>query len=312
MKDLKVIFMGTPDFACPILKWLIDNTNVVLVVTKEDKEVGRNHEITFSPVKKLALENNIDVFQPVKIRNDFEIISEINPDIIITCAYGQIIPKELLDIPRLGCINVHASILPKYRGAAPIQWALLNGEEKTGVTLMYMDEHMDTGDIIDIEEYTIKEIDNVGTLHDELSKLGVKVLENNLNKIVNGTNNRTKQDDSMSCLAPMIKREDELLDFNNNGKDIINKIRAFNPWPLAYFRINNEDIKIINAHFEEKNNTKVGHIDYSKKSMGIECLDGIIYLDEIKPFGKKTMKIDSFLNGFNKDVEWIDERNIEE
>lgn len=312
MKNLKVIFMGTPDFACPILKWLIDNTNVVLVVTKEDKEVGRNHEISFSPVKKLALENNIDVFQPAKIRNDFEIISEINPDIIITCAYGQIIPKELLDIPRLGCINIHASLLPKYRGAAPIQWALLNGEEKTGVTLMYMDEHMDTGDMIDKKEYFIKDIDNVGTLHDELSKLGVELLKDNLLKIVNGTNSRMKQDDNLSCLAPMIKREDELIDFNNKGKDIINKIRAFNPWPLAYFRVNNEDIKVINAHFEKKNNTIIGRIDYDKKRMGIECVDGIIYLDEIKPFGKKAMKIDSFLNGFNKSIESIDERIIKE
>lgn len=300
--------MGTPDFACPVLKWLIDNTNVVLVVTKEDKEVGRNHEMTYTPVKKLALENNIDVFQPVKIRNDFEIISEINPDIIITCAYGQIIPKEVLDIPKLGCINVHASILPKYRGAAPIQWALLNGDEKTGVTLMYMDEHMDTGDIIDIKEYTIQEDDNVGTLHDKLSILGVDLLKENLSKIVEGTNKRIKQNDELSCLAPMIKREDELLNFNNKGKDIINKIRAFNPWPLAYFKLNNEDIKILNAHFINKNNTKVGHIIYDKKQMGIECSDGIIYLDEIKPFGKKAMNIVSYLNGCNKDKEYIDER----
>ena len=300
--------MGTPDFACPVLKWLIDNTNVVLVVTKEDKEVGRNHELTYTPVKKLALENNIDVFQPVKIRNDFEIISEINPDIIITCAYGQIIPKEVLDIPKYGCINVHASILPKYRGAAPIQWALLNGDEKTGVTLMYMDEHMDTGDIIDIKEYTIKDTDNVGTLHDELSKLGVELLKENLSKIANGTNTRIKQDDELSCLAPMIKREDELLDFNNNGKSIINKIRAFNPWPLAYFKLNNEDIKIIEAHYIHKDNTKVGHIIYDKKQMGIECNDGIIYLDTIKPFGKKAMNIESYLNGCNKEKDFIDER----
>ncbi len=310
MKDLKVIFMGTPDFACPILKWLIDNTNVVLVVTKEDKEVGRNHELSYSPIKKLALENHINVFQPVKIREDFEIISEINPDIIITCAYGQIIPKAILDIPRLGCINIHASLLPKYRGAAPIQWALLNGEEKTGITLMYMDEHMDTGDMIAKKEYVIQDNDNVGTLHDKLSFIGIELLKDNLDNIMNGTNSREQQNGDEATYAPMIKREDELLSFNDEGKKIINKIRAFNPWPLAYFRLNNQDIKVLNAHFEKKDHTLVGKIVYSKKQMGIECSDGIIYLDRIKPFGKKEMDIISFLNGFDKSSEFIDDREV--
>ena len=307
MKELKVIFMGTPDFACPVLKWLIDNTNVVLVVTKADKEVGRNHVLSYSPVKQLALENNIDVFQPIKIRDDFEIISEINPDIIITCAYGQIIPKAILDIPKLGCINVHASLLPKYRGAAPIQWALINGDEKTGVTLMYMDEHMDTGDIIDTKEYIIETDDNVGTLHEKLSLLGVDLLKETLPKIINKTNNRIKQDEKLATYAPMIKREDELINFNNNGKDIINKIRAFNPWPLTYFKIDNQEIKIIKASFEKKNNSSVGKINYSKKLMGIECKDGIIFLEVIKPFGKKAMNISDFLNGFDKKKEYIDD-----
>ena len=302
-----MIFMGTPDFACPVLKWLIDNTNVVLVVTKADKEVGRNHVLSYSPVKQLALENNIDVFQPIKIRDDFEIISEINPDIIITCAYGQIIPKAILDIPKLGCINVHASLLPKYRGAAPIQWALINGDEKTGVTLMYMDEHMDTGDIIDTKEYIIETDDNVGTLHEKLSLLGVDLLKETLPKIINKTNNRIKQDEKLATYAPMIKREDELINFNNNGKDIINKIRAFNPWPLTYFKIDNQEIKIIKASFEKKNNSSVGKINYSKKLMGIECKDGIIFLEVIKPFGKKAMNISDFLNGFDKKKEYIDD-----
>ena len=307
MKDLKVVFMGTPDFACPALEWLIENTNVILVVTKADKEVGRHHELSYSPVKQIALKNHIEVFQPIKIKEDYEIISEMNPDIIITCAYGQIIPKSILDIPKYGCINIHASLLPKYRGAAPIQWAILNGDNKTGITLMYMDEHMDTGDIIDKAECTITPDDDIATLHNKLSILGKDLLASNLLSIMKGTNKRIKQDDSIASLAPMIKREDELLDFNNEGQKIINKIRAFSPWPLTYFKYNGQDIKIIKATFTKKANPKVGHIVYEKKQMGIECLDGVIYLKEIKPFGKKNMQISSFLNGINKDIEFIDE-----
>ena len=150
MKNKNVVFMGTPDFAVPVLKMLIEKTNVIMVVTKPDKRVGRNKELTFSPVKKVALENNIPVFQPIKIKNDYEKLTEEKIDLIVTCAYGQIIPKEVLNLPKYGCINVHASILPKYRGSAPIQWAIINGDKETGVTIMYMDEGMDTGDIISI------------------------------------------------------------------------------------------------------------------------------------------------------------------
>ncbi len=307
-RDINVVFMGTPDFAVPVLEMLIKSTNVVLVVTQPDKEVGRKKEIKYCPVKEVAIKNNIEVFQPIRIRNDFEIIKSLKPDLVVTCAYGQIIPQELLDIPRLGAVNVHASLLPKYRGAAPIQWVLLNGEEKTGVSLMYMDAGMDTGDTFAQEEYLIKDNDNVGTLHDELSKMGALLLERNLDDIISKNTARVKQDDSMATYAPMIKREDEEIDINDKCKNIINKIRAFNPWPLAYFKLNNEDIKILNAHFIHKNNTKVGHIIYDKKQMGIECSDGIIYLDEIKPFGKKAMNIVSYLNGCSKDKEYIDER----
>ena len=188
MKDLKVIFMGTPDFAVPVLEELIKNTKVVLVVTQPDKEVGRKRNLEASPVKELALKNNILVFQPEKIRNDYETILKTPADIIITCAYGQIIPPVILNYPSLGCINVHASLLPKYRGGAPIHHALINGDDKTGITIMYMDEGMDSGDIITQEEYLIKNTDNVLTLHETLAKMGAKLLINTLPSIINKTN----------------------------------------------------------------------------------------------------------------------------
>jgi len=293
--------MGTPEFAVPVLEYLIQNTNVVLVVTQPDKEIGRDKKIGYSPIKKLALENQIDVFQPLKIRKDFEIISEINPDIIITCAYGQIIPKSILDIPKLGCINVHASLLPEYRGAAPMQWAILDGKSETGVTLMYMDEGMDTGDMIAKMTCQILPEDTIGSLHDKLSLVGKNLLAQELPNIVAGTNQRVKQDDEKATYTKMIKREDELLNFDDLGTNIINKIRAFSPWPLAYFKLNGNEIKIIKAHFESKQVEDVGKVVFNKKNMGITCQDGLIILERIKPFGKKEMDIMAYLNGIKKE-----------
>ena len=186
MKDKKVVFMGTPEYSVPVLKMLIENTNVIMVVTQPDSYVGRHHELSFSPVKKTALKYNKEVFQPIKIRKDYQKILDLKPDLIITCAFGQILPKEILESARLGSLNVHASFLPKYRGASPIQWALLNGDKKTGVTLMYMDEQMDTGDIINQLECDISDDDNVGSLHDKLSFLGVEILKQELPKIIKG------------------------------------------------------------------------------------------------------------------------------
>lgn len=301
MKDLKVIFMGTPDFAVPVLEYLIENTNVVLVVTQPDKEIGRDKKVIYSPIKKLALENGVDVFQPVKIRKDFEIISECNPDIIITCAYGQIVPKAILDIPKLGCINVHASLLPEYRGAAPMQWAILDGKKETGVTLMYMDEGMDTGDMIAKKTCQIALEDTIGTLHDKLSLVGKQLLAEELPRIVEGINDRVKQDDAKATYTKMINREDELLDFDDKGENIINKIRAFNPWPLAYFKFKGLEIKVLKATFVKKEVKEIGKIIFSKKEMMITCKDGLINLERIKPFGKKEMDIVSYLNGIKKE-----------
>lgn len=301
MKNKNIVFMGTPDFSVPVLKMLIENTNVLLVVTQPDKIVGKDKTVSFNPVKKLSLEENIPVFQPIRIRKDFEKLKNLDIDLIVTCAYGQIIPKEVLDMPKYGCINVHASILPKYRGSAPIQWCLFNNDDVTGVTIMYMDERMDTGDIIRIKEIPILDSDNVGTLHDKLSKLGCDLLLEVLPTIFNKTNDRIKQGNNYT-MAPMIKREDERLDFNEEGKKIIGKIKGLNPWPLANIIINNQEIKVLEAEFVQKKVDNTGIIkEIDKKNLGITCKDGIIYLKKIKPSGKKIMEINSFLNGIDKE-----------
>lgn len=295
--------MGTPDFACPVLEALIkENYEVTLVVTQPDKLVGRKQILTAPPVKELAISHNIEVFQPTKIRQDYQRIIDINPDLIITCAYGQIIPEELLLLPKLGCINVHASLLPKYRGGAPIHWAKINGDEKTGVTIMYMAKNMDTGDIIDVCELKINDEDTTEDLFDKLSVMGADLLIKTLPSILNGTNKRIKQDETHATYAYNIKREEETIDFNQNGKNIINKIRGLYSWPLANFYYENVEYKILDAYFEEKSvkePSKITEID--KNHFGISCLNGIIYITKIKPFGKKEMDIKSFLNGIKKE-----------
>lgn len=296
----KVIFMGTPDFAVPILQTLIEDTEVVLVVTQPDKEVGRERKIKFSPIKELALKNNIEVFQPEKIRNDYETILNKDVDLIVTCAFGQILPLEILNHPTIASINVHASLLPKLRGGAPIHHAIIDGYDKTGVTIMYMAEGMDDGDIIKKAEVAIDETDNVGTLHDKLSVLGAKLLHETLPSIISKTNDRVKQNPDEVTFAKIIKREDEHLDFNDTCRNIFNKVRGLNPFPLANVIINDQEFKIISAHYETNDtNEETGIVKISKDKMGITCKDGIIYVDELKPFGKKKMNIKDYLNGIN-------------
>lgn len=297
MKKVKTIFMGTPEFAIPALKTLLKLSDVVCVVTKPDALVGRKKVLTPSPIKKLAIKENIPVLTPVKLKEEYQSILNYEPELIVTCAYGKIVPKVILDYPKYGCINIHASILPKYRGSAPMQWAIANGEKETGITLMYMDEKMDTGDIIDIEKIPILDDDDLGSIHDKMSLLGSSILEKNFSNIINNNISRVKQDDTKATLAPMITREMELLNFNDYGKNIINKIRAFSPYPLTRTMINNEEVKIVKAKFIRKENTNIGKLIITKNDLGIECLDGIIYLEIIKPVGKKEMPIKSFLNG---------------
>lgn len=302
MKDLKVVFMGTPEFAVPVLKELIENTNVVLVVTKEDKEVGRKKILTPSPVATLAESHGIEVFKPHRLKKDYQLILDKDPDIIITCAYGQIVPSEILEYPSLGCINVHASLLPKYRGASPITAAIMAGEEKTGITLMYMEEGIDTGNIIHAAEIPIEESDTGGSLSEKLSALGAELLMKTLPSIIDETNFSLAQNDEEATYVGLLKREDERLDFNDTAKNIINKIRALNPEPMANILLDNEEWKILKAEIGESKKGEVGLIsEVGKDYFSINCQDGCINVLEIKPFGKKNMTVKDFLNGYKKE-----------
>ena len=312
MSKLRIVFMGTPLFSVNILKGLTRNYDVVGVVTQPDKEVGRKKEIKFSPVKEVALAHNIEVIQPLKIRIEFADVLALKPDLIVTCAYGQIIPKEILDYPKYGCINVHASLLPKLRGGAPIHKAIINGYAKTGITIMEMVEKMDAGDILTYVETKIEEDDNVGTLHDRLSLLGTKLLLETIPKIINGTITKTKQNEDEVTYAWNIKREEELIDFNKTKQEIFNQIRGLNPFPSGYAILEEKEIKIYNSRIGEHfcnnymgddpcNNVKCGEIFVIyDDGIGVCCGDGEIIITEIKISGKKQMKVADYLNGTSK------------
>ena len=306
LKDLKVVFMGTPDFSVPILESLIDNCNVIGVVTQPDKIVGRGNNVSFSPIKKVALENNIKVFQPVKIRKEYEDILNLKPDIIITCAYGQIIPSTILEYPKYKCINVHASYLPKLRGGAPIHHAIIDGYTETGVTIMYMDEGMDSGDIITREKTKILDTDTLETLHDRLSIMGRDLLIKTLPSIINKTNNRIKQDESEVTFGYNIKREEEIIDFSKTKREIFNQIRGLNPIPGAYFLLNNKTVKVYDTSiiddltYKDKINGEI--VKFDKTGLYIKVIDGLIWIKELKYEGKKKMLVKDFSNGFKENI----------
>ena len=302
MKDKRVVFMGTPEFSVPVLEMLIKNTNVVLVVTQPDSYVGRHHELKFSPVKEVAVKNNIEVFQPEKIRNDYDRVLEVNPDIIITCAYGQIIPKILLDTPEYKAINVHASLLPKLRGGSPLHRAIINGYDKTGITIMYMDVGMDDGDIIKQKEISIDMHDNVGIIHDKMSLLGRDLLLETLPSIFDKTNTRTPQNESEVTYAYNIKREEEKIVFNKSVKDVYNQIRGMYPFPVAYTTLDDEIIKICESEIGESTKGKPGEIiNVYKNGIGVRCADKEVIITKLKPSGKKEMNAIDFINGRKKE-----------
>ena len=304
MKKLKVLFMGTPDFSVNVLQGLIDNYDVVGVVTQPDKEVGRKKEMKFSPVKELALKNDIRVYQPKNIKEEYEDLLKLNVDMIVTCAYGQIIPKILLDFPKYKCINVHASLLPKLRGGAPIHKAIINNYPRTGVTIMYMAEKMDAGDIISQVETPILKTDNVGTLHDRLSGLGTKLLLETIPNIISGNINPVKQNDEEVTYAWNISREEEKIDFNKDTIDIFNQIRGLNPWPGAYALLDGTVVKIYNSRisdsfFTTKKNGEIGKV--YDDGIGISTHDGEIIITELQFAGKRRMTVKEYLNGKNKE-----------
>ena len=301
MKDKRVVFMGTPDFSVPVLEKLIENTNVVLVVTKKDAYVGRKKVLTESPVAICAHEHNIEVYKPNKLKEDYEYILNKKPDIIITCAYGSIVPKVVLDYPSYGCINVHASLLPKYRGASPIVASILNGEKETGITIMYMDEDIDTGNIIMSRSIEIEDNDNSLSLSNKLSLLGANLLIDTLPKIFEGENFDIPQDNEEATYVGMLKREDEHIDFNNSVENIKNQVRAFSPEPYAFINIDDTEYKISEVEIKKCDVSKIGIIvEVNKDSFGINAKDGIVYIKRIKPSGKKEMSVKDFFNGFDK------------
>lgn len=301
MKDKRVVFMGTPDFAVPVLEKLIENTNVVLVVTKKDAYVGRKKVLTESPVAMCAHEHNIEVYKPNKLKEDYDYILNKKPDIIITCAYGSIVPKVVLDYPSYGCINVHASLLPKYRGASPIVASILNGEKETGITIMYMDEGIDTGNIIMSRSIEIEDNDNSLSLSNKLSLLGANLLIDTLPKIFEGENFDIPQDNEEATYVGMLKREDEHIDFNNSVENIKNQVRAFSPEPYAFINIDDVEYKISEVEIKKCDVSESGVIvEINKDSFGISAKDGIVYIKRIKPSGKKEMSVKDFFNGFDK------------
>lgn len=299
---MKIVFMGTPDFAVNVLQGLIDNYDVVGVVSQPDKRIGRHQVLTNTPVKELALKYDIPVFQPIKIREDYEDILNLNPDLIVTCAYGQIIPKSILDYPRLGCINVHASLLPKLRGGAPIHKSIIDDYGTTGVTIMYMDVKMDSGDIISQREVKILDSDNLESLHDKLSEVGTSLLLDTLPSIIDGSNSRTKQNEDEVTYACNIKREEEHIDFSKTSREVFNLIRGLCPVPSSNAILDEKEMKIYKSTISSKNyNGEYGEIvDITKEGIVVKTGDAAIILTEVKPFGKKKMDANSYVNGIGK------------
>ena len=302
MNKTRVVFMGTPDFAVPILEGLIENYEVVGVVSQPDKRVGRKQELVNTPIKEVALRHNILVLQPEKIKEEYEDILRLNPDIIVTCAYGQIIPSAILDYPRLGCINVHASLLPKLRGGAPIHKAIIDGYSKTGITIMYMDKKMDNGDIISTKETEILDSDNLESLHDRLSIMGKELLLETMPSIIEGTNKRIKQNEEEVAYAYNIKREEEHIDLSKTRREVFNQIRGLSPVPGANLLVDGDEFKVYRAEISERKftNKKIGEVTgLYKEGIGVMTLDGEIILTDIKPFGKKRMSASSYINGLH-------------
>lgn len=298
----KIIFMGTPSFAVPILEFLIENYEVVLVVTKPDKEVGRGQNIKFSPIKQVALKHNIPLFQPASIRKEYEKVLSTPTDIIVTCAFGQIIPKEILEYPKYSCINVHASYLPYLRGGAPIHHAIIDGYKETGVTIMYMNEKMDEGDIISYKKINIENDDNVGTLHDKLSIIGRDLLAETLPLIFENKNERIIQDSSKATYGYNITKEEEQINFNKNASDVYNQIRGLYPFPSGYIKLDNEIIKIAGSYIGKDINGTVGEIsNIYKDGIAINCKDKEIVITRLKPEGKKEMSASDYANGKRKE-----------
>lgn len=299
MEKIKVVFMGTPTFAVPILEKLIENYHVILVVSQPDKEKDRKGHLLETPIKKLALANNIEVYQPAKIKEEYQYIIDKQPDIIITCAYGQIIPEALLNYPKYGCINVHGSLLPKLRGGAPIHHAIINGEKETGITIMYMDKAMDSGDIISQKVLPILPEDNLDTLYEKMSLLGANLLQETLPDIIAGKNNRIKQDEKLVTFGYNITKEEEKINFNNSSLEIHNQIRGLSSIPGAYCYLDEKRLKIYASTLtNDKSKDTPGTISkIDKTGIYLSTKDNLLKITDIKLEGKKRCLVSDFVNG---------------
>lgn len=298
---IKSVFMGTPDFALPSLKWIYENTDLQLIVTKEDKINARGKKIVLSAVKEFALENKISYIQPSSLKDEsvYNKLKEIDPDLIVVVAYGKIIPKNIIDLPKLGIINVHSSILPKYRGASPIHSALINGDDKTGVSIMFINEGLDTGDVLKIITTDITEEDDLGTLTARLAKLGSDALSHVVPTLIDKTYVATKQDDSLATLVKPIKKEEMKIDFSKTNVEIFNLVRGLSPHPCAYTIKNGENIKIYKVEKIDKDYQKPFGtvVELTKKGPIISCKNGSILITSAKFEGKKVMSGTDIVNG---------------
>ncbi len=303
MEDsMKIVFMGTPEFAVPCLKALIDDGNEIKAVfTQPDKPKGRGYTLTPPPVKVCAAEHGITVYQPSTLRDGeaLRILEEIAPELIVVVAYGKILPKEILDLPEFGCINVHASLLPMYRGAAPIQWAVLDGQKKTGVTAMLMDAGLDTGDMLMKAELDIGENETADELHDRLSELGAQLIVKTVHAAAKGELVREKQDDSKSCYASMLTKEMSRIDFSRPASEVHNKVRGLNSWPGASAVFGGKRIKIHRTVLRSESG-EPGRV-ISLEPLIVACGEGSVELAEVQPEGRKKMTAAAFVNGLHCD-----------
>ncbi|MCL2569762.1 MAG: methionyl-tRNA formyltransferase [Firmicutes bacterium] len=298
---MKVAFFGTPTFAIQSLQSIIASKNhkVVCVVTQPDKPTGRGGKVQMPPVKEFAVQNNIPVLQPERISNEINILDEFAPDIIVTCAFGQLLKQNVLDYCKHGVINVHASLLPKYRGSSPIQWAIIDGETQTGVTIMQTELGLDTGDIIIMEKLDINPNETAGELFGRLADLGAKLLTKALDNIQNGTATRTPQKHELATKPPMIKKEDGKIDWSRSAAQIKNQIRGMNPWPIAFFQMGDEIIRVHRAgNVTTQIKGKVGEvITADKTGFVIQCGNGTIHIEQLQSSGGKILSYREFLNG---------------
>ncbi|MEA5061699.1 MAG: methionyl-tRNA formyltransferase [Erysipelotrichaceae bacterium] len=306
-KDARLIFMGTPEISAHVFeRMILDGYNFVGLISQPDKPIGRKNEIEISPTKKIALKYGIPVFQPIKIRLEFEFVRELKPDLIVTFAYGQIVPQGLLDIPTLGCINLHGSLLPKLRGASPVQFALINGDKKTGVTLMRMLKEMDAGEMYGKKEVQISDEDNATTLFNKISLVAGDLILELLPDFLKGKIKGIPQNNDEVTFASIIKPEQEKISFDLSSKSIIGWIRGLSEKPGGYFLLNGKKFKVYNAKFlDDKITGQVGEIvEADKNGLILQAKDGRISLLEIQIEGKRKMDYKTFVNGY-KDLKGI-------